>query len=100
MSKAVFVGVDVSMDKLDISITLDGSTYDTMSIFNNSQSILGFFDYLQNTYKKSDFYFGYEPHSKHFRSLMFVTLKATSKNALKSSLSIIIFFVFLLKNVF
>lgn len=65
MSKAVFVGVDVSMDKLDISITLDGSTYDTMSIFNNSQSILGFFDYLQNTYKKSDFYFGYEATSNY-----------------------------------
>ena len=99
MSKAVFVGVDVSMDKLDISITLDGSTYDTMSIFNNSQSILGFFDYLQNTYKKVIFTSAMK-HSKHFRSLMFVTLKATSKNALKSSLSIIIFFVFLLKNVF
>lgn len=39
MSKAVFVGVDVSMDKLDISITLDGLKYDSISIFNNESSI-------------------------------------------------------------
>lgn len=50
MSK-VFVGVDVSKDTLDISFSFDGSKYDSMTIFNNESSILGFFDYLKNTYK-------------------------------------------------
>lgn len=65
----VFLGVDVSKDKLDISITLDGLKYDTLSIFNNEGSILGFFDYLKATYKKSDFFFGYEATSNYMVTL-------------------------------
>lgn len=69
MSKALFIGVDVSMDKLDISITFDGLKYDSMSILNNENSISGFFDYLKKTYKKSDFYFGYEATSNYMHTL-------------------------------
>ena len=69
MRKTVFVGVDVSMDKLDISITFDGLKYDSMSILNNENSISGFFDYLKNTYKKSVFYFGYEATSNYMHTL-------------------------------
>jgi len=61
--RKVFVGVDVAKDKLDISISLDGFKYDTLQILNKEGSILDFFIYLKNTYKKSDFYFGYEAMS-------------------------------------
>ncbi|WP_025343474.1 hypothetical protein [Sulfurospirillum multivorans] len=53
MRKVVFVGVDVAKDKLDISFTCDGQKYDSLTILNNEGSILGFFDYLKTTYKKS-----------------------------------------------
>ncbi len=69
MSKAVFVGVDVAMDKLDISISLDGLKYDSLQIFNNEGSILGFFDHLKNNYKKGVFYFGYEATSNYMHTL-------------------------------
>ena len=69
MSKALFVGVDVSKAKLDISFTFDGAKYDTLSILNNEQSILGFFDYLQSTFKNYDFYFGYEATSNYMHIL-------------------------------
>jgi len=69
MSKALFVGVDVSMSKLDISFTCDGSKYDTLSVFNNEKSILGFFDYLQSTFKNHVFYFGYEATSNYMHIL-------------------------------
>jgi len=68
MSK-VFVGVDVSKDTLDISFSFDGSKYDSMTIFNNESSVLGFFDYLKNTYKKSSFFFGYEATSNYMHVL-------------------------------
>ena len=67
--RKVFVGVDVAMKKLDISISVDGQKYDTLQILNNEASILGFFDYLKNTYKKSDFYFGYEATSNYMHIL-------------------------------
>ncbi|AHJ12328.1 IS110 family transposase [Sulfurospirillum multivorans] len=67
--RKVFIGVDVGMDKLDVSISLDGQKYDTLQIFNNEGSILGFFDYLKTTYKKSDFYFGYEATSNYMHVL-------------------------------
>lgn len=63
--RKVFVGIDVAKDKLDISVTFDGQKYDTLQIFNNEGSILGFFDYLKATYKKSEFYFGYEATSNY-----------------------------------
>lgn len=69
MSKALFVGVDVAKAKLDISFTCDGLKYDTLSIFNNEKSILGFFDYLQNTFKNHVFYFGYEATSNYMHIL-------------------------------
>ncbi|MBN1839478.1 MAG: transposase [Campylobacterales bacterium] len=68
MSK-VFVGVDVSKDTLDISFSSDGLKYDSLSIFNNESSILGFFDYLQKTYKKASFFFGYEATSNYMHIL-------------------------------
>lgn len=67
--RKVFVGVDVAKDKLDISITLDGLKNDSLQIFNNESSILGFFDYLKNTYKKSEFFFGYEATSNYMHVL-------------------------------
>lgn len=67
--RKVFVGVDVASGKLDISITLDGLIYDPLQILNNESSILGFFDYLKMTYKKSDFYFGYEATSNYMHVL-------------------------------
>lgn len=67
--RKVFVGVDVSMDKLDISVTLDGLKYDPLQILNNEASILGLFDYLKSTYKKSFFYFGYEATSNYMHVL-------------------------------
>jgi len=67
--RKVFVGVDVAKDKLDISITLDGLKYDTLQILNKEGSILDFFVYLKNTYKKSDFYFGYEATSNYMHVL-------------------------------
>lgn len=63
--RKVFLGVDVSKDKLDISITLDGLKYDTLSILNNEMSINGFLDYLKITYKKTNFFFGYEATSNY-----------------------------------
>lgn len=65
----VFVGVDVSMSSLDICLTLDGLSYDTFNIFNSEKSILAFFEYLQKTYKKSNFYFGYEATSNYMHVL-------------------------------
>lgn len=79
MGKAVFVGVDVSMDKLDISITLDGLKYDSLQILNNDKSILGFFTYLKSTYKKANFFFGYEATSNY----MHVLQKLLSENDFK-----------------
>ncbi len=67
--RKVFVGVDVAKDKLDISITLDGLKNDSLSILNNEGSILGFFEYLKNTYKKSEFFFGYEATSNYMHVL-------------------------------
>ena len=61
--RKVFVGIDVAKDKLDISITLDGYKYDPLQILNNESSILGFFDYLKATYKKSELFFVYEATS-------------------------------------
>lgn len=63
--KSLFLGVDVSKDKLDISITVDGLKYDTLQIFNNEKSINGLFEYLDSTYKKHDYYFGYEATSNY-----------------------------------
>ena len=74
--RKVFVGVDVAKDKLDISISLDGLKYDTLQILNKEGSILDFFVYLKNTYKKSDFYFGYEATSNY----MHVLQKLLTKN--------------------
>lgn len=67
--RKVFVGVDVAKDKLDVSISLDGLKYDTLQILNKEGSILDFFVYLKNTYKKSDFYFGYEATSNYMHVL-------------------------------
>ncbi|WNY98752.1 transposase [Sulfurospirillum sp. 'SP'] len=67
--RKVFVGVDVAKDKLDISISSDGLKYDTLQILNKEGSILDFFIYLKNTYKKSDFYFGYEATSNYMHVL-------------------------------
>jgi len=67
--RKVFVGVDVAKDKLDISITLDGLKYDPLQILNNESSILGFFDYLKATYKKSELFFGYEATSNYMHVL-------------------------------
>lgn len=67
--RKVFVGVDVAKDKLDISITLDGLKNDFLQILNNESSILGFFDYLKNTYKKSELFFGYEATSNYMHIL-------------------------------
>lgn len=67
--RKVFVGVDVAKDKLDISITVNGLKYDPIQIFNNESSIMGFFDYLKNTYKKSEFFFGYEATSNYMHVL-------------------------------
>lgn len=67
--RKVFVGVDVAKDKLDISISFDGLKYDTLQILNKDGSILDFFVYLKNTYKKSDFYFGYEATSNYMHVL-------------------------------
>jgi transposase len=77
--RKVFVGVDVASGKLDISITLDGLIYDPLQILNNESSILGFFDYLKTTYKKSEFYFGYEATSNY----MHVLQKLAHKNDFK-----------------
>lgn len=54
---------------MDISISLDGLKYDTLQILNKEGSILDFFVYLKNTYKKSDFYFGYEATSNYMHVL-------------------------------
>ena len=67
--RKVFVGVDVSKDKLDISLTVDAQKYQSFDIFNNETSILGFFEYLKNTYKKSTFYIGYEATSNYMHVL-------------------------------
>lgn len=67
--RKVFVGVDVAKDKLDVSISPDGLKYDTLQILNKEGSILDFFIYLKNTYKKSDFYFGYEATSNYMHVL-------------------------------
>lgn len=67
--RKVFVGIDVAKDKLDISITLDGYKYDPLQILNNESSILGFFDYLKATYKKSELFFGYEATSNYMHVL-------------------------------
>lgn len=67
--RKVFVGVDVSKDKLDISVSLDGLKYDPLQILNNESSILGLFDYLKSAYKKSEFYFGYEATSNYMHIL-------------------------------
>ena len=69
MGKTVFLGIDVSKDKLDISLTVDGVSYDTLSILNNETSILGFFEYLQGTFKKARFSFGYEATSNYMHVL-------------------------------
>jgi len=69
MRKVVFVGVDVAKDKLDISFTCDGQKYDSLTILNNEGSILGFFDYLKTTYKKSEFFVGYEATSNYMHLL-------------------------------
>jgi transposase len=67
--RKVFVGIDVAKEKLDISIILDGLKNDSLQIFNNESSILGLFDYLKNTYKKSEFFFGYEATSNYMHVL-------------------------------
>ncbi|AFL69771.1 IS110 family transposase [Sulfurospirillum barnesii] len=81
MSK-VFVGVDVSKDTLDISFSLDGLKYDSLTIFNNESSILGFFDYLQKTYKKSSFFFGYEATSNYMHVLQKLCHEANFKQVM------------------
>lgn len=67
--RKVFVGIDVASGKLDISVTSDGLIYDSLQILNNESSILGFFDYLKNSYKKSEFFFGYEATSNYMHVL-------------------------------
>ena len=67
--RKLFLGVDVSKDKLDISFTVDGQKFDSIAILNNESSILGFFDYLKITYKKTSFFFGYEATSNYMHVL-------------------------------
>lgn len=78
--RKVFVGVDVAKDKLDISITVDGLKYDPLQILNNESSILGFFEYLKNTYKKSEFFFGYEATSNYMHVLQKLLHENNFKN--------------------
>jgi len=69
MRKVVFVGCDVAMLKLDLCFTVDGIKYDSLEIFNNESSILGFLDYLVSQFPKHIFYFGYEATSTYMVSL-------------------------------
>jgi len=71
--RKVFLGVDVSKDKLDISVTSNGLKYDTFQIFNNEGSIKGFYDYLFSSYLKCSFYVGYEATSNYMHSLQKVS---------------------------
>lgn len=76
--RKIFIGIDVSMDKLDITVSSDGLNYYTHQIFNNEGSISGFYDYLFCNYPKSSFYVGYEATSNY----MFVLQKVSSERGI------------------
>lgn len=62
------IGIDVSKSKLDICL-LRGSKVDYLQILNNHESINGLFVYLEDTYKKDSFRFGYEATNNYMNFL-------------------------------
>ncbi len=67
--KKIFIGIDVSKSKLDVTLLCDSSILEQITILNRESSIKDYFDYLFENYPSSLFYIGYEATSNYMITL-------------------------------